>query len=76
MSPLKHAATAGYEDLLGAGAAIGRGVALPGHGDERRLELLTHPLVACREQLPAHHLLYRNHLFSESCCKSAWARAA
>ena len=42
-SPLKHAAAAGYKDLLGAGAAIALGVALPGQGDERRLELLTPP---------------------------------
>jgi hypothetical protein len=53
----------GYEELLDAGAAIMRGVALLGKGDELRLELLTHLLVECREQLLAHHLLNRNHLF-------------
>jgi hypothetical protein len=53
----------GYEELLGAGAAIARGVALLGQGDELRLELLTPLLVECREQLLAHHLLNRNHLF-------------
>jgi hypothetical protein len=53
----------GYEELLGAGAAIARGVALLGQGDELRLELLTHLLVECRERLLPHHLLNRNHLF-------------
>ena len=53
----------GYAELLGAGAAIAWGVALLGQGDELRLELLTHLLVECREQLLAHYLLNRNHLF-------------
>jgi hypothetical protein len=53
----------GYEELLGAGAVIARGVALLGQGDELRLELLTHLLVECRERLLAHHLLHRTHLF-------------
>jgi hypothetical protein len=42
---------------------MARGVALRGQGEELRLELLTHLLVECREQLLAHHLSNRNHPF-------------
>jgi hypothetical protein len=40
-----------------------RGVALLGQGDELCLERLTHLLVECRDQRPAHRLSNRNHLF-------------
>jgi hypothetical protein len=52
----------GYEELLGMGAAIARGVARLGQGDKLRLELLIHFLADCRERLLAHRLLRRTHL--------------
>jgi hypothetical protein len=51
----------GCEELLSAGAAIARGVAPLGQGDELRLGLLTQLLAERREQLLAHHLLHRHH---------------
>jgi hypothetical protein len=52
----------GYEERLGAGAAIAHGVARLGQGDELRLELLTHLLAERRERLLAHHLWGRTHV--------------